>query len=106
MSTNLLQSSFRMARRKGVRLEFYLTQDGLSHGPATELVQCRFCVGQHPQLYVAWRKPAGTWGHWTVFRYLGEEHVPDLSIPIPVPSLPRNAVKLSPEDSCALWHRN
>jgi hypothetical protein len=88
-----------------VRLEFYLTKDGLSYGPPTELVPCLICGKEHPQLYVAWRKPAGFWGAWTVFRYLGEEHVPDLSVPIAVPCPPKGAVKLSAKDNATAWHR-
>ena len=107
MSINLLQSDFRMSRRKGVRLEFTLHEDGLCYqAPLDPLVPCHICGKAHEQIWVAWRKPAGAWGHWTVFRYLGEEHVPDLSIPIAVPRPPLGAVKLSPEDSCALWHRS
>ena len=105
MSLNLLQSSFRTSRRKGVRLEFYLTQDGVSYGPPTEPIACQVCGKEHPQLYTAWRKPVGFWGAWTVFRYLGEEHTPDLSIPIAVPTPPKGAVKLSARENAAAWHR-
>jgi len=69
------------------------------------LVPCHICGGQHPQLYIAWRKPCGAFGAWTVFRYLGEEHVPDLSIPIAVNRVPRGADKLSPRNNSETWHK-
>ena len=106
MSLNLLQSSFSTSRQKGVRLEFTLHEEGLCYKPALEpLVPCTVCGGAHEQLWVAWRKPAGSWGAWTVFRYLGEEHVPDLSVPIAVQSVPKDATKLGPQENAQAWHR-
>ena len=106
MSLSLLQSSFRTSRKKGVRLEFTLHEEGLCYKPALEpLVPCAVCGGSHEQLWAAWRKPAGSWGAWTVFRYLGEEHVPDLSVPIAVVRAPKGATKLSPQENARAWHR-
>jgi hypothetical protein len=106
MSLNLLQSSFRTSRKRGVRLEFTLHEEGLCYKPALEpLVSCTVCDSAHEQLWVAWRKPAGFWGAWTVFRYLGEEHVPDLTVPIAVPRVPKDATKLAPKENSATWHR-
>jgi hypothetical protein len=70
----------------------------------TETFTCPICGREHPLLYEAVRKPAGTWGHWVVFRYNGEEHVPDLSIPISVERLPRGAKPLGVEGSANAWH--
>ena len=56
-----------------------------------------------PRLHVATRKPCGMFGCWVVFRYNGEEHVPDLSVPISVEKLPRDARRLTEEESLALW---
>jgi hypothetical protein len=102
--------------RKGVLLEFYLathhkfTIGGEEHiGALTEPVEeieCPQCGKKHPQLYVAWRKPAGMFGHFVVFRYLGEEQVPDLSIPIAVERVPRGARKLTAEENARHWHRS
>jgi hypothetical protein len=106
MSLNLLQSSFRMSRRKGVRLEFTLHEDGVCYKPSLDpLVPCSICGKAHQQIWVAWRKPAGFWGAWTVFRYLGGEHTPDLSVPIAVPRPPKNAVRLGPTENSRTWHR-
>jgi len=106
MSLNLLQSSCQLSRRKGVRLEFVLHVDGVCYQPPLEpLVPCTVCGKAHLQLWVAWRKPAGSWGAWTVFRYLGEKHVPDLSVPIAVPRVPKDATKLSPPENARGWHR-
>lgn len=69
-----------------------------------ELETCRECSLTHPVIYRAYRKPAGTWGCWTVFRYNGEEHVPDLSVPIYVTQIPKGGVKLTPEQAAEYWH--
>lgn len=55
------------------------------------------------KLYRIWRKPAGMFGCWVVFRYNGEEHVPDLSIPIGVDKLPRDAEPLTDEEAASYW---
>jgi hypothetical protein len=97
--------------KDGVHLELYLAEDGpnptykgLLLYP-TEEIDCIKCGRKHPQLYTIIRKPIGMMGHWVVFRYLGEEHVPDLSCPIAVPKLPRGAKKMTPEENAAAWHR-
>jgi len=56
-----------------------------------------------PFIWIATRKPCGMLGCWVVFRYNGEEHVPDLSIPIRVERIPRGARKLSQEESLKIW---
>lgn len=56
-----------------------------------------------PVLHRAYRRPAGMWGCWVVFRYCGEEHVPDLSVPISVFRLPRDAVRLTDAEAEAYW---
>lgn len=93
--SSLLQFSGQVGRQ-GVRLQF-MVKGG-------EQVKCDKCGQEHPQLWLAWRKPAGQWGHWTVFRYLGAEHVPDLSLPIEVERVPRGAVKATPEQNSEAWH--
>ena len=55
------------------------------------------------QLYRVWRKPVGMFGCWVVFRYNGEEHVPDLSIPIATFKLPRDAKPLTREECAQYW---
>lgn len=106
MSVNLWQSSFRTSRTKGVRLDFTLHEEGLCYKPPLEpLVPCTVCGGAHEQLWVAWRKPAGSWGAWTIFRYLGAAHVPDLSVPIAVPRVPKGATKLTRKENAETWHR-
>ena len=58
------------------------------------------CGRKHPKLYGFWRKPCGMLGHWVVFRIDGEECVPDLSVPIQLRKLPRDARELPLE----IWH--
>jgi hypothetical protein len=114
--SSLLQFDGKIGK-EGVFLEFYLATHFKWTGAngkeytgalteATEEVDCPQCGGKHPQLYVAPRKPAGIWGHWVVFRYLGEEHVPDLSIPIAVERVPRGARKLTAQENAKHWHRS
>jgi len=56
-----------------------------------------------PKLYRFYRRPAGMWGHWVVFRYNGEEHVPDLSCPLSMFKLPRDAKPLTDKESITYW---
>lgn len=58
-----------------------------------------------PRLAIATRRPCGMFGCWVVFRYLGAEHVPDLSVPISVERLPRGARVCSNAETIALWNR-
>jgi len=55
-------------------------------------------------LYVIKRKLRGTFGHFPVFRINGEDHVPDMSLPMAIDRLPRDAVRLTPAQSARLWH--
>ena len=56
-----------------------------------------------PKLYRIFRKPAGMFGCWVVFRWGGKEHVPDLSVPIGVDTLPRDAREVPEPEACAYW---
>ena len=56
-----------------------------------------------PILYRFWRKPAGSWGAWAVFRYFGEKQVPDLSVPIRVEELPKGAERLTEAEAEKYW---
>jgi len=60
--------------------------------------------GQMETLYVIKRKLRGTFGHFPVFRINGEDHVPDMSLPMAIDRLPRDAVRLTPAQSARLWH--
>ena len=57
----------------------------------------------NPHLYRFYRRPCGMCGCWVVFQYNGEEHVPDLSVPISLFKLPRDAQKLTDAESVAHW---
>ena len=56
-----------------------------------------------PRLYEVYRKPAGTFGCWVVFRWNNEEHIPDLSVPISVTKLPHDAKPISDDDAAKYW---
>jgi hypothetical protein len=111
--SSLLQ--FRGSTKGGkVGLQVYLEKEedvpglGFKHSrkvDAEPLVKCTKCNGSHSQLYILWRKPVGMCGCWVVFRYNGEEHVPDLSCPFGIDKLPRDAIKLSPEQNSEEWHK-
>ena len=66
---------------------------------------CPVCGKLHPRIYVAFRKPVGMFGCWVQFRYNGEVHAPDLSIPITVDKYPRDAVPLTDMESSYQWHK-
>lgn len=104
--TSLMQFEGETGRR-GVRLEFVLRDPAAPWNAApVEPVECDRCErGPHERIHVAWRKPRGTLGQFVVFAYNGETHVPDLSIPIDVERIPRDAVALSDEETIERWHR-
>jgi hypothetical protein len=57
----------------------------------------------NPHLWRFFREPAGMCGCWVVFKYNGQNHVPDLSVPISLFSIPKDAEKLSDEESVKHW---
>lgn len=67
---------------------------------------CTVCGKLHPRIYVAFRKPVGMCGCWVQFRYNGEVHVPDLSIPITVKEYPKGAIRMSDVESSHIWHND
>lgn len=89
---------------KGVGLQFVKVKKDQGFTEDADVYLCPHCGKEHGRIAVAYRKPAGTLGPWVVFRYNGQEHVPDLSIPISVEELPRGAVTLSDSDSTIIWH--
>lgn len=125
MATSLLQFGGQLSRTKGVGLLFYLVDKGKDwekyNGPEAAYPNpegTTFCKDREPvtlinpkynepstvpQLYRVWRKPVGTLGCWVVFRYLGKEHVPDLSVPIASFKLPKGAEKLTKEEMKEYW---
>lgn len=117
--SSLLQFSGQITRR-GVTLEFYQTTPNTSDiaglgpiyadmptsGKPVEDVACGQCGKSHPRLQIVVRKPSGMFGCWVVFRYNGQENVPDLSTPIATFKLPRDAKPLSDEDNAKYWHRS
>ena len=97
--------------RKGVELEMYRTIENPRYsgsaicGDVAELAPCVQCGKTHARLYKVTRKPRGMFGCWVVFRWNNEEHVPDLSCPIAVFALPKDAKPVSDEENAILWHR-
>lgn len=128
--SNLLQHSGRIDRSRGVELLVYLehkeqwkAKDETNVFPAygncgercdisfhrvdSEPVQLEWNGKKHivPKLYRIWRKPAGMFGCWVVFRINGTEQVPDLSCPIGLPKLPRDAKALTEDEAIEAWQR-
>ena len=97
--------------KQGVGLEFYLVDsEPWYRADEVELVECSVCstdavTRTHPQIHRVYRKPAGVFGPWVVFRYNGDKHVPDLSHPIAIVKLPRGAERLSAEENSETWHK-
>ena len=100
--SSLLQFNGQIDKR-GVQLEAYLVRQDDEFEPVEQVV-CETCGKPHPKLYGFWRKPAGMMGPWVVFRYNGEEHVPDLSVPIRLTVLPRDARPFSAQENAKSWH--
>lgn len=111
--SSLLQFRGQIDRNKGVGLEAYLVRKEFTlpslptyfEKVATELVTCSDCGRKHAQLYRFYRKPRGMFGCWVVFHWAGEDHVPDLSCPMDLEKLPRDAKRLSPEENAIAWHK-
>lgn len=103
-----------MTGRRGARLEFYRTTpsarwpDGAAIlGDVAEDVPCHLCErGPHPQLYVAWRVPAGMLGCWVLWRINGKAEALDLSTPTATYRIPRDAKPLPAAENCEAWHRD
>jgi hypothetical protein len=88
-----------------VGLQFVLRADDAAwNAPPLEPVACPVCGKEHERIHIAFRRPAGMFGPWVVFRYNGEKHVPDLSIPISVSRLPKDAVALDDDENARAWH--
>ena len=115
--SSLLQHHGTMSRERGVELLIYRTKDdtrtwggyrlgepkrpGLADAePVYHLGVCRGAV---PRLHRIWRKPAGMWGCWVLFRVNGEKHAPDLSTPWGLATLPRDAEALTDAEARAYW---
>lgn len=79
---------------------YQTTEDNEEH-----LFDCPKCQKKHPRIFTFVRKPAGMMGCWVVFRYNGEEQVPDLSCPISLEKLPRDARAMTDEESAEAWHK-
>lgn len=92
--SSLLQFNGRIVGRK-VGLLFQV--DG-------QEMDCATCGRKHPAIFEAFRRPRGMFGCWVIFEYNGEKHVPDLSIPITVDRLPRDAKRVDDQDASKYWH--
>lgn len=96
---------------KGVRLELYQTQENPRYpgsaicGEPTETRLCAACNRLHPLIYRIYRKPKGMLGCWVIFRWNNEDQVPDLSHPVAVFKLPKDAKAVYDEENAVLWHR-
>lgn len=101
--SSLLQFNGQVNQQKGIGLMFYLDNKPTIGLYGSEVYQCQ-CGKSHEQLYRAWRKPREMFGPWVVFQYNGEQHIPDLSVPISVDILPKDAKPLSIAECSAYWH--
>lgn len=59
--------------------------------------------GTQPKLYRIWRKPVDMIGCWVRFRINGKIEAPDLSTPIGLFKLPRDADPLTEEEARQYW---
>lgn len=124
MATSLMQFGGLIDRSKGVGLMMYLVEKGEDwekyHGPDSYEPNpnaTTFCdevehfeaidprtgeMRKFIQLHRCWRVPCAQIGCWVGFRYNGSMHYPDLSVPIRVMKMPRDAEKI-PADECVKY---
>lgn len=76
----------------------------MRHEIDVDVFICSHCHKEHARIHVAYRRPVGMLGQYVLFRYNGEEHAPDLSVPIGVTVLPRDAQPMSAADCERYWH--
>lgn len=97
-------------RGNRVVLKMYLVKkekdpaSGILREEDAETALCLSCHRPHAVLYKVARRPVGMLGCWVQFRWNGEVHAPDLSIPIRVERLPRDAERMAPAEAAAYWH--
>lgn len=105
--SSLMQFNGKVDRR-GVHLQAYLMakdpEQTWSLGKEVETYVCPTCGREHSYIYIFIRKPKGMFGPWVVFRWNGEDHVPDLSCPMYLYKIPKDAKRLSEEESSKIWH--
>ena len=102
--SSLLQFSGDTGKR-GVQLEFVRTDETQSPWKDLDTYTCPNCGREHTLIGLSWRKPVDMFGPWVRFRFLGELHAPDLSVPISVPMWPVGTIVQSESESSRLWHR-
>ena len=101
--SSLLQHDGEIVGNKVVLKMYKITKKDYNETDSEPFL-CHKCSRYHPILYKVSRRPIGMFGHFVVFRYNGAEHVPDLSIPIAVEKLPKDAKAMSVEDCAKYWH--
>lgn len=107
--SSLLQFSGKISSR-GVHLQALKMPEGYPNNARGYMEEsehryyCPDCHRWHDRIFTFARKPRGMFGCWIVFRWNGEDHVPDLSVPISLDKLPRDARPLSLLESSAIWH--
>jgi hypothetical protein len=69
----------------------------------SEPIRIEGCKGDTPRLYRIWRKPVGMCGCWVGFKLGSKISYPDLSVPIGLEKLPKDAKALSDEESRRYW---
>lgn len=98
---------------QGVALQFVLVATVTKHLSETvsypspvdiDTFPCSICKRSHARIHIARRKPVDMLGCWVRFRYNGALHAPDLSVPIQVTKLPRDAKALTLDESAKIWH--
>lgn len=127
--SSLLQHHGGYHRTKGVELLLYLQHkepykwddvytnnvDGVGdycplgfHPVDSEPIELQWNDSLHivPKLYRIYRKPKGMFGCWVIFRFNGVDQVPDLSVPIAVDKLPRDAKPLTNQEQIVYWQRS
>ena len=102
--SSLMQFNGEISKR-GVHLQAYkVDAEPWYKGNPEFTFFCPTCKGEHARLFTFIRKPKGMFGCWIVFRYNGTDQVPDLSCPLGLATLPRDAKPMSLTESMRVWH--
>jgi hypothetical protein len=108
-----------VSRSKGVQLVGYLIEwydrefkdaDGVTTLTHHTFRDAELIPGTtHPVIYTFWRQYARNWGEvvmcgaWVGFHINGEVEFPDMSVPIRLEKLPRDAVRVPDQAALRFW---
>jgi hypothetical protein len=92
-----------LRRKRGSLILVQPSSDGTSLGAVRKDYDCPVCGEAHEVLYAVRRVLADQMGHFPVFRFNGEMHPVDGTLPHTLRYVPRDAVKLTKRQAHTYW---